>query len=256
MNRLFLGDSRDVLRAIPADSVDLIITSPPYKDSDGYTPELMREVFQEAFRVLKRGSLLFMNFGHLAEDKLRPFKAAQIIESLGFHCNETITWVKNHYRPIQGNKRLNNLTEFVFEFEKDENEPVFLFHKDKMPDLDRMAIGVPYADKSNAKRFACGRDLKCGGNTWYIPYETIQKSAQKLHNDRFPVELPERCIKLSGLKQGVVLDFFGGSGTTGVAAENLGLNYILIEKNPAHIETAKTRLKSNYETITLPGWGA
>ena len=72
-------------------------------------------------------------------------------------------------------------------------------YKDKMPLLNRLAIGVPYADKSNIGRYAA-KDLKCGGNVWYIDYDTINHKEEKLHNDRFPLELPTRCLKLSNKK--------------------------------------------------------
>jgi site-specific DNA-methyltransferase (adenine-specific) len=230
---IYLDNSVEwIKKHLYSNSVDLIVTSPPYKDEDGWTEDLIYQASLGWQRVLKPGGLLFLNFGHLAEDKFRPFKTAEIIMSHGvFKLNETITWVKNHYRPIQGSKRLNNLSEFIF-----------LFYKDEMPDLDRLAIGVPYADKSNAKRFAGGRDLKCGGNVWYINYETITDSSQKLHNDRFPLELPERCIKLSGLKRGLVLDPFSGSGTTCFAAKKLGFEFIGIEQNPSHVRTSIERL--------------
>lgn len=232
INTIYNEDCLEGLRKLPDESVDLIITSPVYKDSDGYSSIFLSAVLCQCFRVLKDKSLFFLNFGHLAEDKIRPFQACYMAMLRNFKLNDTITWVKNHYRPIQGKKRLNNLSEFIF-----------LLHKGNMPDLDRLAIGIPYKDKSNAKRFAGGRDLKCRGNVWEIPYETINKKEDKLHNDRFPLLLPELCIKLSGIKDGaLVLDPFMGSGTVAAAAKKLGKNYIGFEINKANWETANARI--------------
>lgn len=225
------GKSQAELKVVADQSVDLVVTSPPYKDSDGYTDILMLDVFREVYRVQKDNTLLFLNFGHLAEDKFRPFRVCSLLMGLGYKLNDTIVWVKNHYKPIQGERRLNNLTEFIF-----------MMYKGKMPKLNRLALGVPYKDKSNAKRFSGGRDLKCGGNVWYINYETITNSDEKLHNDRYPVELPERCIKVCGYPVKIVLDPFFGSGTTGVAAKNLGKSYIGVEKDPENYQVALDRL--------------
>jgi site-specific DNA-methyltransferase (adenine-specific) len=230
-SKILFGDSRKMLNTLPDGSVDLCVTSPPYKDCDGYSDELVRDVFAQVYRVQKENSLLFLNFGHLAEDKFRPFRACSILMDLGYKLNDTIIWVKNHYKPIQGSKRLNNLTEFIF-----------MLYKGKMPTIDRLALGVPYKDKTNAKRFAKGLDLKCGGNVWHINYETITRSDEKLHHDRFPVALPERCIKLCKYPVDVVLDPFFGSGTTGLAAKNLGKSYIGIEQDAEVYTTAFTRL--------------
>lgn len=231
-NSIYYANSTDFLaNKIMPKSVDICITSPPYKDSDGYTDKLMEDVFGGLYKSLKPNSLFFLNFGHLAEDKFRPFRVCQIARTAGFELNDTIIWVKNHYRPIQGHKKLNNLSEFIF-----------MLYKGKMPNIDRLAIGIPYKYKSNVNRFAGGRDLKCPGNVWYIPYDTIQNKDEKLHNDRFPLELPTRCLKLSGLKTGICIDPFAGSFTTCLAAKNLGLDYIGIEKNLANYEVGKKRL--------------
>lgn len=230
-NKIVCGDSREVLKDIPDNSVDIIVSSPPYKTSDFWSPELMKAVFEQAYRVLKLNSLFYLNMGHLAEDKFRPFETCGIALYCGFELNETIVWAKNHYRPIQGHKRLNNLTEFIF-----------LLHKGNMPKLDRLAIGVPYQDPSNAKRFAGGRNLRCGGNLWPIDYETIQSRVDLDHPDRFPLELPLKCLKLSGLKTGIVLDFFGGSSTTALAAKKLNLDFISIDKNPGHCKIGQERI--------------
>lgn len=228
---IFLDDSRKVLPTLSSNSVDLCVTSPPYKDVDGYTSDLINNVFSEVYRIQKPDTLLFVNFGHLAEDKFRPFSMCQILLDIGYKLNETIIWVKNHYKPIQGHRRLNNITEFIF-----------MLHKGKMPKLNRLGVGVPYADKSNAARFNGGLDLRCGGNVWYIDYETIQRSEQKTHHDRFPIELPLKCIRVCGYEVKTVLDPFMGSGTTCVAADRSGMQYIGIEQNPEHYLRARTRL--------------
>lgn len=212
---------------------DLIITSPPYKVDDEYSDALMQRFLFRAFNSLCDDRWLFLNFGHLAGNKSRPFRVAMLAERLGFHWVDTITWLKNHYRPLQGNKRPNNLTEFIFMLGKGN------------PTLDRLSIGVPYADKSNAKRWkgAKGKDCKCRGNLWHIPYETVKRKAEKLHNDRFPVALPEMCIKFSGIQKGsLVIDPFLGSGSTAMACKNLGMGFWGAEIDPIHYEIAKKRL--------------
>jgi site-specific DNA-methyltransferase (adenine-specific) len=98
----------------------------------------------------------------------------------------------------------------------------------------------------NIKRFKHDKDLRCQGNTWFIPYETIQSKSEKGdHPATYPAELVERCIKLTGKKKGIVLDPFMGSGTTAVAALRLGWNYVGYELNPAYIEYAENRIKGS-----------
>lgn len=233
VNKVIEMDNRIGLALIPSEKIDLSITSPPYKDEDGYTQELMTTFLAQTYRVLKKNSLFFLNFGHLAEDKLRPFLVLQMAVAAGFQLNDTFIWSKNHFKPIQGEKRVNNLTEFIF-----------LLYKEKMPALDRLSIGVPYKDISNAKRFNGGLNLRCRGNVWEIPYQTINKRSEKLHHDRFPLGLPTFCIKLSKIPTGaVVLDPFMGSGTTAFAAKSLGKSYIGFDINPANIVTCEERLK-------------
>jgi site-specific DNA-methyltransferase (adenine-specific) len=89
--------------------------------------------------------------------------------------------------------------------------------------LDRMSIAVPYEDKSNVGRYS-ETDAHCRGNVWRVGYETITDRRQKWHPDRFPVELVELGIKLSGTKPGgVMLDPFMGSGTSLIAGTMHGL---------------------------------
>lgn len=228
--RLIHGNSRKVLSSFPSESVDLVITSPPYKSEDRYSTGLIQDVFQECFRIQKDASLLFLNFGHLAGAKSRPFEVVTELERIGYFLEENIIWLKTQFSPIQGCRRLNNLTEFIF-----------MFSCRGRPKLNRLSIGVPYKDKSNIKRYALD-DLRCGGNLWKFGYETIQSRNQKLHPDRFPEELPRRCIKLSGISAGsVVLDPFSGSGTTCFVAEQMGMFGIGIELELENYETSLLR---------------
>ena len=223
MERCINSNCIEGMSEISDSSVDCMVTSPPYKDEDGYTDELMTGWLEEAYRIMKPNTALFLNFGHLAGFKSRAFRVSMMAEDVGFVWNDTITWVKNHYRPLQGDKRVNNLTEFIF-----------ILTKGK-PSLDRLAIGVPYADKSNVGRFS-ERDLKCRGNVWALKYKTVQSKEQKRHNDRFPVDLPLWCLQLASLDEGsLVIDPFNGSGTTGVACKLLGLDYIGYEINESHV---------------------
>lgn len=228
MINIHLGDSYLGMQVLDDQSIDCIVTSPPYKDVDGYTPSLISQVFSQCYRILANDGLCFVNFGHLAEDKMRPFKMAMILEGLGFTLSETFVWIKNHYKPIQGQRRVNNLTEFIF-----------MFYKKKMPQLDRLSIGIPYIDKSNIGRYA-DSDLKCAGNIWHIPYDTITSSDQKLHHDRFPLGLPSRCLQLAKAQR--VLDPFSGSGTTALACKELGLDFVGWEIDEGHYQISLQRL--------------
>jgi len=231
MNVILNENCVDAMKNLAGGLADLCITSPPYKNINNYSELLMYKSFNEIYRVLKNNSLFFLNFGSLAEDKFRPFRVCQIAIECGFQLNDTITWVKNHYKPVQGSRRLNNLTEFIF-----------VLYKGKMPKIDRFAVGIPYVDKTNAKRYNKGQDLHCAGNVWYINYPTVNDSSEKLHPDMFPPELPEKCIKLSGLKSGVVLDPYMGSGTVAITCLKHNLNFIGIEKNKEYIKIAEERI--------------
>ena len=111
MNKIFRGNNIELLSTIPSESIDLVITSPPYKTTDNFSYQKISELFYELYRVQKENTLFFLNFGHLAEDKYRPFEVCHYATYAGYKLNDTITWVKNHYKPIQGNRRLNNLTD-------------------------------------------------------------------------------------------------------------------------------------------------
>lgn len=209
--------------------VDLIVTSPPYKDEDNFSFDLIEKFAQKSYDCLKPNSLLFMNFGHLANFKSRPFECAIVMERIGFSWIDTITWVKNHYRPLQGNKRVNNLTEFIFMMGKGN------------PTIDRLSIGIPYEDKSNIKRWkqTGGNDLKCGGNIFSMDLD--QEIELELELKKEPVYHKNRKYKINenyfddfNDHSSYWLGFLWGDGylsdTRSVGIELSAYDYIHLEK--------------------------
>jgi len=141
-----------------------------------------------------------------------------------------------HFKPISSKRFLNDCHEYIFHFTKTGHT-----------EIDRLALGVPYQDKSNISRWSHtrGRDLRCRGNTWFIPYETIQSRAkERPHPATFPVQLAEWCIKLHGASHvQTMLDPFLGIGNSALAAQRCGVKkFIGFEIDQTYLAEAKHRV--------------
>jgi site-specific DNA-methyltransferase (adenine-specific) len=236
-HRVRVQDCVEGMAELEAASVDICITSPPYNIRTNYKT-YMDAMEQEEYlawcvkwvravrRVLKDDGSFFLNLGNAPSNPTIPHELLhKIIEDGQFKLQNTIHWIKaitvvndkgeelskGHFKPVPGNRFLNDCHEHIFHLTPKGNTP-----------LDRRAIGVKYKHKSNIKRWqhANGNDLRCRGNTWFIPYRTIHnRDEDRPHPATFPPELPERCIKLHGARNDViVMDCFLGSGTTWIAA--------------------------------------
>jgi site-specific DNA-methyltransferase (adenine-specific) len=248
-----LGDCLKLLRKLPDQSIDIVVTSPPYNLGIRYNSyndrrerqdylRWLSELGVELSRVLALDGSFFLNVGGTGSDPWVPMDVAGAFRG-SFELQNHIVWVKSvsigddtvgHFKPISSSRYLNNNHEAVFHFTVGGNTKI-----------DRLAVGVPYKDKSNVSRWKhAKRDLRCAGNTWFIPYSTVTSKAQKFdHPAGFPVGLPERCIKLHGKPNAKVLDPFLGAGTTLVAAERLGSVGIGFEIDKVYAETAVRRLR-------------
>ena len=246
---------------LPKEHVDLVVTSPPYnlgvrygkfsdrQDRQSYL-RWCAEWAAELRRVLKLTGSFFLNVGAAPSNPMLPHEIALQLRDL-FVLQNTIHWVKSitiedregetrsdgHFKPISSKRFLNDCHEYIFHFTKTGHV-----------ELDRLAIGVPYQDKSNIARWAHtrGSDLRCRGNTWFIPYETIQSRAkERPHPATFPVQLAEWCIKLHGVSRvETMLDPFLGIGNSAVAAQRCGVRkFIGFEIDESYVAEAKRRLR-------------
>jgi site-specific DNA-methyltransferase (adenine-specific) len=202
--------------------------------------------------VLKPGGSFFLNIGSAPSNPMLPHEVVIELRDL-FVLQNAIHWVKSitiedregetrsygHFKPIGSKRFLNDCHEYVFHFTKTGRV-----------EIDRLALGVPYQDKSNIARWSHtrGGDLRCRGNTWFIPYETIQRrDKERPHPATFPVALAESCIKLHGVSRAhTMLDPFLGIGNSAVAARRCGVkNFIGFEIDENYLAEAKRRVQAD-----------
>jgi site-specific DNA-methyltransferase (adenine-specific) len=250
-HRLIRGDCEVVLASLPEKSVDVVVTSPPYNIGIRYSRyddsgertrylEWLSRIAVALKRVLVDDGSVFLNVAGTSTDPWVAYDVASRFRDY-FVLQNDFVWVKSisigestsgHFKPLNSARFVNHNHESIFHFTKTGDVK-----------LDRLAVGVPFADKSNIARRGHAKDLRCAGNTWYIPYRTIQNKKERFHHPAaFPDALPERCIKLHGGSDLTVLDPFMGTGTTIVAANALGHNGVGIDLDPAYVAAARSRL--------------
>jgi len=237
---------------------DVIVTSPPYNlgikynsydDSTDYWEyiEWLRLWLDAAFAALKDDGSLFLNVGSKPSSQRFPFDvwalATDMAKFNNFQLQNTIHWIKSiaidevcsvgHYKPINSKRYINDCHEYIYHFTKTGNV-----------ELDRLSIGVPYKDKSNAARWG-GGDVRCRGNVWFIPYETVQ--TKKKHPAMFPPKLPEMCMKLHGLARiETVLDPFSGAGNTALACIALEKDFVGFEIDKSYCDMTIEAIEAIY----------
>ncbi len=253
-------------RRLEPGSVDVVVTSPPYNLGTAYRnyrDDLPRQEYLEWTRrwslavrnVISDEGSFFLNVGGKPTDPWIPFDVARTVGE-SFVLQNTLHWIKSiaidresmgktsdkgsdvvvgHYKPINSRRFLNDCHEYVFHFTPGGSTS-----------LDRLAVGVPYQDKSNVGRWkAASGGLRCRGNTWYLPYDTIQhRRNDRPHPASFPVGLPERCLRLHGLERcRLALDPFSGIGSTAVACLRLQVDFAGFEIDEQYNRVALTRLE-------------
>ncbi len=261
--RIFENDCLDILRWLPPNCIDLIVTSPPYADQRSHTyggihPDKYVEWFlpiaAELKRVLKKEGSFILNIKERVVNGERHTYVLELILALrkqGWLWTEEYMWHKRNSYPGKWPNRFRDGWERCLHFTKDKHFTMYqdavrvpmgdwsqsrlrnLSETDKRRDNSRVQSGFGKKIENWV-----GRELAYPDNVLHLATECSNRG----HSATFPVELPAWFIKLFTQPGDVILDPFLGSGTTAVAAKQLGRRSIGIEINPEYIQVAQERL--------------
>jgi site-specific DNA-methyltransferase (adenine-specific) len=261
--KILQGDSKEVLKTFEDNSVDLIVTSPPYADRrkqtyGGVKPEEYVEWFlpisKELFRVLKPTGTFILNIKEKAENGERSTYVLELILALrkqGWLWTEEFIWHKKNSYPGKWPNRFRDAWERLLQFNKDRNfnmyqdavkVPIGNWTKDRLTNLSE-------TDKirDNAKNGSgfgknisnwIGKETVYPNNVLHLATECNNKN----HSAAFPDTLPEWFIKLFTQEYDTVLDPFAGSGTTMRVAQKLNRNSFGIEIMSEYVEIAQSQI--------------
>ena len=269
--------NEDCVTGIPlrlqAGTIDVVVTSPPYNVGTTYSKyddtisrsdyvKWMGEWGKVIHDALSDQGSLFLNIGGKPTDPWGPFEVLMELRNY-FALQNVIHWVKSiairkedvgrypgitenvsvgHYKPINSSRYVHSCHEYIFHLTKTGDV-----------ELDRLAIGVEYQDKSNLARWnGAKQDRRCRGNTWFVPYKTIRsRDKQRPHPATFPIQIPKMCIQVHGIDRAAqVLDPFLGIGNTALACVQLGLNFVGFETDPDYSSQANEAINKELQPNT------
>jgi DNA modification methylase len=255
-------DCLDGLRGLAAESIDLVITSPPYADlktygeddkgipADRYVDWCM-PIIKEVFRVLKPTGSFILNINDKVEKGFRhPYLfhlISEIHKQTEFKMFERLFW--NKLKGVPNAYRFADRVEFVFWFAKGKG---FTFHIDEMR--------TPYSEVSlkrmeNPIRSRFNREGEQGKTKEWkanpkgaLPSTLVNISSEAKriadnHIAVFPTALVEYFVKGASNEGDLVLDIFAGTGTTGVVCKALNRRFLGMEKHKEYVEFATQRIR-------------
>ncbi len=259
LNTILNGDCEEILVNFPDNSIDLIVTSPPYADNrkntyGGIHADLYVEWFMpkaaQFFRVLKPSGTFILNIKEKVVDGERHTYVLELILEMrrqGWLWTEEYMWHKKNSFPGKWSNRFRDAWERCLQFNKQRQFSMYqesvmvpmgdwaktrlnnLSDTDKIRDESKVQSGF-------GKKVAnwVGRDKVYPTNVLHFATETSNKN----HSAVFPRALPEWFIKLFTQEGDVVLDPFVGSGTTSAVAQEMGRHFIGIELNDEYYQLA------------------
>lgn len=261
---LFLGDSKIELQKIESNSIDLIITSPPYADQrkgtygginhDKYV-EWFLPISKQLLRVLKPTGTFILNIKEKVVNGERSTYVMELILEMkkqGWLWTEEFIWHKKNSYPGKWPNRFRDSWERLLQFNKDKKFAMYqeevmvpmgnwakarlknLSDTDKIRDNSKVGSGFG----KNISNWL-ERDKAYPTNVLHLATECNNKN----HSAAFPEELPEWFIKLFTKQKDTVLDPFMGSGTTLIVANRMKRNSIGIDIVPEYVDMVKEQLK-------------
>lgn len=267
---ILTGDSFELIKTLPDNSVDLVLTSPPYADIISYGKDIsikkpteyvewILPLFKDIFRVLKPSGSFILNINDTCKNGLRnPFiyeLVYRTTKETKLKLYDTYIWHKMNGIPNGANRRFRNTTEFLFHFVKNQKELKFY--------MDRVLIPT---NEQTLNRHNRGGLMKCQGiikdgkrikegrkkevaefsrpdNVFRFSTAGAARDNHIKHPAPFHKKLPEYFINLLTDEGDVVVDVFSGIGTTGIPCKEMNRDFIGMELNPEYAEFSKGRLE-------------
>ncbi len=261
---IYLGDSKEKLKLLSDNSVDLIVTSPPYADQrkstyGGIRPDKYVEWFlpisKQLLRVLKPTGTFILNIKEKVVEGERSTYVMELILAMrkqGWYWTEEFIWHKKNSYPGKWPNRFRDSWERLLQFNKDKKfnmyqeevmVPMGDWAKNRLKNLsetdkirDNSKVGSGFG--KNISNWL-DRDKAYPTNVLHLATECNNKN----HSAAFPEELPEWFIKLFTKQNDTVLDPFMGSGTTLIVANRMKRNSIGIDVVPEYYEMVRKQLQ-------------
>ena len=251
LNRIYNEDCLDGLARLDDNTVDLIVTSPPYYNAKAYSQyadygsymEFLRSVFALCLNKLKESRMCCVNISTIIVPRAcrsaqstrlaLPFHFVNMMERIGYEFLEDIVWVKPEGAAKNRNGGFYCHRQPVAYKPNVVNEYVFVFKKPSKYLIDKV-VRAYSGEVRAASLVADGYERS---NVWHINPDTSSK-----HPAPFPVELSDKLIQYYSYVGDVVVDPFMGGGTTAVSAKKLKRSYIGFELNAGYAELAQKRL--------------
>lgn len=249
MINLLHGDCLELMKNIPDNSIDMVLTSPPYdnlreyNNSSEWNFEIFKGIAKELRRILSRGGVIvwIVNDATIKGSETgSSFKQALYFKEMGLNLHDTMIWEKSS-EPFMSKNRYRGKFEYMF---------VFSNGKPQAANLIRDRENKHRTSTGNTERLKNGKlkprkDVKLGKfgyrfNIWNISEVKNNKTG---HPAVFPVGLVEDHIKTWTNLGQIVIDPFMGSGTTGIACKNLKRKFIGIEIDDTYFNIAKERIE-------------
>ncbi len=251
------GDCLELMKDIPDGSVDMVITSPPYdnlrtyKGSLDWGEHIWKPVLSELYRVVKQGGIVVWVVGDATikgSETGTSFRQALYAKDVGFNLHDTMIYLKDQLAYPDTN-RYYNAFEYMFVLSKGKPKSVNLIKDKANKSFGRTVSGKGRQKDGTSKvRTRANQPVYEFGVRWnYWLIYNQKRGIETQHPAIFPEQLAHDHIISWSNENDTVLDPFAGSGTTGVACQNLNRNFILMEQEPEYVEIIKQRLELNKE---------
>lgn len=257
VNKIFCADNIEYLKSLPENSVDMVVTSPPYdgmRDYKGFNLDL-HGVGEQLFRVLKDGGIVAVVIQDSTQDGAKTLTSFRMIvdwcDNIGFRLFENCIYSRQGVEGAWWSKRFRVDHEYLPLFIKGKRPLYFNKENLKIPSKHggKTLTGAATRNKDGTQqksRKVYINPMKCRGTIWNYPQCGDGSKLKHQHPATFPNLLPYDLIECFCPVDGIVLDPFNGSGTTCVAAKSLGRNYIGVDCAQEYCDIAEQRLHTEF----------